>query len=374
MKRLRLWLYLAVILALFAGCNHTSYDTTPQTPSPAPSANTLRVVFFDIGQGDAALIRFPNGKTMLVDGGQTSAGDLLLERLETLGIKELDWVVASHPHSDHIGGLIAVVKRLKVKEVWDTGFPYESPVLRDYLQALQEARSRGTSIKSIGAGYKVEPSPGCVIEVYAPRKPYLENTSSDANNNSMLFRLRYENASFLFTGDIEGAGRRKMMAEKPDLQATVLKVSHHGSHNGTDRAFLSAVQPKIAVISCGRNNSYNHPHKEAIQLLKQNDVTVYRTDQHGTITVTVRDNKLEVATEYDAPGTFQEGLPGRNFAPSMKDEMNGSKTAFIGNPNSKVYHAADCSSLPSADNRVHFKSETEAKSAGYRSHERCLNP
>lgn len=196
--------------------------TAPTTPSPAPLVNALQVIFFDIGQGDSALIRFPDGKTMLVDGGQTSAGEMLLERLESLGIQELDWVAASHPHSDHIGGLIAVVKRLKVREVWDTGFPYESPVLEDYLKALQSAKeSHGTHLKIVGAGYKAEPSPGCVIEVYAPRKPYLRGTSSDANNNSMLFRLRYGKASFLFTGDIEDAGRRKMMAENPGLRATV---------------------------------------------------------------------------------------------------------------------------------------------------------
>lgn len=298
MRRLRPWLYLTMILVLFAGCQRTSNVTAPQAPLPVPSANPLQVVFLDIGQGDSAFIRFPDGKTMLVDGGLASVGEILLERLESLGVKELDWVVASHPHSDHIGGLIAVVKRLKVKEVWDTGYPHASALLEDYLEALEEAKRKGTSLKIIGAGYKMEPSPGCVIEVYAPRKPYLENTSSDVNNNSLLFRLRYGKASFLFTGDIEEAGRRKMMAENPDLRATVLKVSHHGSHDGTDRAFLSAVQPKIAVISCGRNNSYGHPHKEAIQLLKQYHVTVYRTDLQGTVTVTVRDHQLEVATEY----------------------------------------------------------------------------
>jgi competence protein ComEC len=374
MTRFQTWCYFILTLVMLAGCRRTGTVTIPDTPPSAPPANTLQVVFFDIGQGDSALIRFPDGKTMLVDGGQTSAGEMLVERLEAMGIQELDWMVASHPHSDHIGGLIAVVKQLKVKEVWDTGFPYESPVLEDYLKALQAAKQNGTSLKIIGAGYKVEPSPGCVIEVYAPRKPYLKNTSSDANNNSMLFRLRYGNASFLFTGDIEGAGRKKMMAEHPDLRSTLLKVAHHGSHNGTDRTFLSAVNPKIAVISCGRGNSYGHPHKEALQLLKQYGVTVYRTDEQGIITVTVRGDKLEVATEYSGSSEPPNGLPGRNTAPGMQREMPGIGGSFIGNPSSHIYHASDCSSLPNPNNRVYFKSEKEAKNAGYHPHRQCLNP
>ncbi len=354
--------WLTLVFLLIAGCAPSSKPsaTTPTEPAAAPK-NALQVVFLDVGQGDSALIMFPNGKTMLIDGGETDQGRRLVQKLHQRGVKQIDWLVATHPHSDHIGGLIQVLKSLPVGEVWDIAMPFESPVYRDFLLAVRSAKTpdgKRPAFRKVRTGLTLEPAPNVRLSVLAPREPLLAGTRSDPNNNSIVLRIDAPGGSFLFTGDIEREGRQRLYEARANLRADVLKVSHHGAANGTDRAFLNRVNPRVAVISVGANNRYGHPHRETLALLQSK--RVYRTDWHGDIVMQLgADKKLQVATERHAPAQ-----PSAAQQPA-KPTLAG---AVIGNRKSKVYHTPDCGQLPKPQNQKRFRSAQEAEQAGYRPH------
>jgi len=335
--------------------------TAPASPTalePAPQG-VLQVAFLDVGQGDSALITFPNGKTMLIDGGETSEGVALVGKLRRLGVQQIDWLVATHPHSDHIGGLIQVLKAFPVAEVWDIGMPFESPVYRDFLLAVRGARSpdgKRPKFRVVRRGLTLEPAPNVRLSVLAPSDPLLTGTRSDPNNNSIVLRVDAPGGSFLFTGDLEREGRARLYTTRPNLRADVLKVAHHGAENGTDRAFLNRVNPTVAVIPVGAGNRYGHPHRETLALLQGR--RVYRTDLHGDIVMRLgADKKLQIATTRAAPA--------QPTAPTKPAPAVG---VVIGNRNSKVYHRPDCRGLPKPQNQVRFRSAQEAEQAGYRPH------
>lgn len=363
------WWFLLLLIAALAGCSSPPSKPSGATSSPAPAetaslepapADTLQVAFLDVGQGDSALVVFPNGKTMLIDGGETDQGRALVSKLQQLGVQQIDWLVATHPHSDHIGGLIHALKSLPVAEVWDIAMPFESPVYRDFLLAVRGARSPHggrPEFRKVRAGLTLEPAPDVRVRVLAPRDPLLEGTRSDPNNNSIVLRIDAPGGSFLFTGDIEREGRRRLVNE--NLRADVLKVSHHGAANGTDRAFLQRVNPRVAVISVGADNRYGHPHRETIVLLQGK--RVYRTDWHGDIIMRLgADKKLQISTT--------RAMPTQMAAPQAASAPRASTGVVIGNQNSKVYHMPDCGRLPKPENQVRFRSAQEAEQAGYRAH------
>ncbi|GIV08438.1 MAG: hypothetical protein KatS3mg019_0529 [Fimbriimonadales bacterium] len=365
------WWFLLLLLVVLAGCSGSPSKSSGALPSPTTSetgavlepapSNTLQVAFFDVEQGDSALIVFPNGKMMLIDGGEMDQGRALVGKLQQLGVQQIDWLVATHPHSDHIGGLIQVLKSMPVAEVWDIAMPFESPVYRDFLLAVRSARSPDGGrpvFRKVRAGLTLEPAPNVHLRVLAPREPLLTGTRSDPNNNSIVLRIDAPGGSFLFTGDIEREGRRRLA--DTDLRADVLKVSHHGAANGTDRAFLARVNPRVAVISVGANNRYGHPHRETLALLQGK--RVYRTDWHGDVMMRLGlDKKLQITTVRAAPSK-SAAPPTASTAPLAPAGV------VIGNRNSQVYHNPDCGRLPQPENRVWFRSAQEAERAGYRAH------
>jgi len=359
---------LTILISAFVGCSAPPKGSggAPTTTTPAATGalepapqGVLQVAFLDVGQGDSALITFPNGKTMLIDGGETSEGVALVGKLRRLGVQQIDWLVATHPHSDHIGGLIQVLKAFPVAEVWDIGMPFESPVYRDFLLAARGARSpegKRPKFRVVRRGLTLEPAPNVRISVLAPSDPLLTGTRSDPNNNSIVLRVDAPGGSFLFTGDLEREGRARLYTTRPNLRADVLKVAHQGAENGTDRAFLSRVNPTVAVIPVGAGNRYGHPHRETLALLQGR--RVYRTDLHGDIVMRLgADKKLQIATTRAAPA--------QPTAPAKSTPAVG---AVIGNRNSKVYHRPDCRRLPNPQNQVRFRSAQEAERAGYRPH------
>jgi competence protein ComEC len=358
------YLALAVAALLAAGCSRPAESPRAGGAPAGPAGGKLQVWFINVGQGDSEFIRTPGGKTILVDGGRQVAGPVVLATLRRLGVQRLDWVVDSHPHEDHIGGLIDVLAALPAGQILDAGYRYSSPALVRYLRLIKE---RGYPFKKVEAGSTLDAEAGVHLEFLTPPSPYLQGTDSDPNNNSVVFRLTFGNVRLLFTGDMEEAERQWLYGQPTArwLPAEVLKAAHHGSHNGTDNEFLRRVRPRYAIISSG--HEYGHPHTEALQALQQAGVAIYRTDKLGTIQVTTDGSRIEIAADHGTPAA--PGAAGAAPAGAAPATAGGE---VIGNRSTRVYHRPDCPALPRPENQVHFSSEAEAKRLGYRPHRACI--
>ena len=266
-------------------------DKTQPDFIPGPEAGKLVVRFLDIGQGDCQLIQLPDGKTILIDSGDR--GKPTVELLRKYGVSEIDLIIASHPHADHIGELRDVLREFSVKEFWDSGFT-DSPT-RTYTDMLTEIKKHNLTFLTPKQG--VTRQFGEVkLEVINPPANFIDDRP---NNASIVVRLTYGNKRFLFTGDAEIESWKNMLAsEKDKLRADVLKSAHHGSSNGTTKEILEAVNPSIYAISCAVGNDYHHPHPKVVDLLERSrNIQVYRTDLGGTITAVCDGNSIEMSTE-----------------------------------------------------------------------------
>lgn len=283
---------LLVLLALVAGLVYLAVDQPPASPSFQPLAgNVLSVVVLDVGQGDSALVRAPSGRTMLVDAGGSErlADEVVIPHLRRLGVTRLDYLLLTHPHQDHVGGMPTVLKKLPVEVAVFSGQVSTNSAYRDFLTLVQQGKARAEKARRGGV---LDMGEGVKAEVLNPP----EKLFAEDNDNSVVVKITYGQVSFLLTGDAEAKASDSMIEAGLNLRSTVLKVSHHGSADGTGKSFLSAVSPRYALISVGAGNAFGHPHRETLGLLKERDVAVYRTDQHGTITVNTDGQSVGVAT------------------------------------------------------------------------------
>ncbi len=235
--------------------------------------------------GDAMLVCTPGGRNYVIDGGQLAFGpdwDCGLQRvlplLDSLDVTYLDGVVGTHPHSDHIGGLISVYDSLEVGIAYDSGWPYGSSwTYQQYLEAIVR---NGSDYVTPRMGDSLDWGSELTVEVFYPKEPL---PPSSANNSSIVLRLTYGEIAFLFTGDLEtNGGEDVILAGIEDISADILKVGHHGSASSTCNMWLSAVDPTIAAICVGADNPFGHPHGEVVSRLLGRDITIYRTDRDGT--------------------------------------------------------------------------------------------
>jgi competence protein ComEC len=252
-------------------------------------AAQLQVVFLDVGQGDAAIVRSA-GRTALIDaGGSVGRGPdpglaSVLPLLEALRVRKLDLVVLSHPHPDHYGGLEAVLAELPVAELWDTG-QAEAEGVGPAAQLLGRVRAAGGKVLAPAALCdRVRALGRVAIEVLAPCPRFDEGYGP--NDNSFVLRLRHGRRSFLFTGDIEQAGEQALLARHgAALRSDVLKVAHHGSRSSSTEPLLRAVAPWLAVVSAGRGNRFGHPHADVLARLARGARHTLRTDLVGGVEV-----------------------------------------------------------------------------------------
>lgn len=230
---------------------------------------------FDVGQGDAFLLKVYH-KNILIDGGGRSSN--VVSRLHDLGIDTLHWVIASHPHADHIGGLIPVFRSLPIVNVMDNGMAHTSQTYRNYRFVADSAASAYFQGR---AGWQYTFSEDAHMKVLHPFPDYQGNI----NNQSLVVRFQLGESSVMFTGDIEEDAEIIMVQSYPCLNTDVLKIAHHGSNTSTSEIFLLATDPMVALVSCGANNRYGHPSAAIIRMLEINGISYFRTDQHGTITL-----------------------------------------------------------------------------------------
>lgn len=245
--------------------------TTEQTESTW----SLKVHFIDVGQGDSCFIELPNGETMLIDAGEREYGDSVVTYIFTQGYGALDYVVATHPHSDHIGGMAEVLNALPVGELFMSPYPGNTTAFEDMLTA---AENNDVPVQEVMAGDMIFDADGLRAEVVAPKE-----LADNSNNNSVVVKLTYGENSFLFTGDAE---KKEEDGIWTNIKCDVLKIGHHGSKTSTSANFLKKVEPEYAVISCGSANRYGHPDDVVLQRLDRQGISVFRTDIQGTIVFT----------------------------------------------------------------------------------------
>ena len=250
--------------------------------------NNLVVRFVDVGQGDCEIVQFPDGRNIIIDGGTNETSSELVNAIKSYGIKRFDYVVATHPHEDHIGGLDDVVESFEIGNVYLPDTSSSSMSFKNFLESISQS---GAKVNRAYAGVTMIDETDIRAEFLAPVNNYYE----DENNYSSVLKLTYKGFSFLFTGDAETISEYDMIENGAYLKSDVLKVGHHGSTTSTSNQFLRAVNPAVAVISVGRDNSYGHPHREILERLS--DLKLYRTDLNGTVTVFCDGESLSVSTE-----------------------------------------------------------------------------
>jgi len=250
----------------------------------------LEVHFIDVGQGDSIFIRAADGSTALIDGG--SQNGLALAYLRTASVTRLNAVILTHPHADHVGGLVDVLKTLQVDNVWTSGASNTTSIYERFLDTIA---ARKIPYHEAATGDQI------AFGSLAFDVLYGRGNSSNLNDTSLVLKLQYSNVSFLFTGDAEIPTESILLDTKRDqLGATVLKVGHHGSSTSSSTAFLQVVRPSVAVYSAGAGNQYGHPNSGTISRLTTIGATIYGTDQYGTITIKTDGTIYQVLTAHKA--------------------------------------------------------------------------
>ena len=341
-KLLSLLLILALLLA---GC------ALPADTAAPVSGEGLTGSFIDVGQADCALLEC-GGEFMLIDGGNRDDGQLVVSYLEQQGVETLSAVVCTHAHEDHVGGLPSVLAVYPTQAVYAPTRTYASKVFDDFVYYTDQ---QGLEITI--------PAPGdtwtlgqASVTVLGPVKSYAET-----NDTSIVLRVSYGETDFLFTGDMETTAENDMLdywGGRISWKADVLKVGHHGSNTSTGYRFLNEVAPDYAVISVGKDNSYGHPHEEPLSRLNQAGVTIFRTDELGT--VIARSDGAAVSLTWD------------NQSANPENAESAEPVRFIGNVNSHIFHSPDCRNLPAEKNRTVFDTYEEAVEAGYTPCGSCL--
>lgn len=234
----------------------------------------ITVHYIDVGQGDSEFIELPDGECMLIDAGTNESAPVIIDKIEGYGYSTIDYVVATHPHADHIGAMDEVIDHFSIGKIY---MPKASTTTKTFENMLNAISDKGLKINTAKAGVTVLDKDGLKIELLAP----VSTSYSELNNYSAVVKLTYGESTFLFMGDAEALAENELTYA--ELDADVLKVGHHGSRYSSSDGFINRVSPMYAVISCGVDNKYNHPHSETLSRLEKHQVAVYRTDTDGTI-------------------------------------------------------------------------------------------
>jgi len=338
-------------------------------PAPQP-AGPLKAHFIDVGQGDSEFIELPDGKTLLIDGGPTDAGEKVLSYIKDLGYSRIDYVVATHPHEDHIGGLTTVISSLEVGELWAPDASTNTETFENFLDAIE---SRGIETHGASAGKSIGESDLYSIQILGPQGGA---SYDDLNDASAIVLLTYGQNRFLFTGDASSS----LISQACNTHVDVLKVGHHGSRTSTNAALATSLSPTYAVISYGIGNSYGHPTQEALDALS--GTTVYGTGVNGTVTIESDGTSLSASAEKDgtvvagdtdsgSESSDSTGAAAAGATSSQTDAGDGSDPTVYTTKTGGKYHREGCQYLRKSKIPI---SLSEAKAQGLEPCSKCHPP
>lgn len=343
-------------------------DSGQSGPGPAAldgGENGLMMEFIDVGQGDSTLV-ICEGEAMLIDAGDESSGTNVQNEMEKLGVDELKYFVCTHPDADHIGGADVIAYKFPVEALLMPELERDTKAYEQLAASISERDIRVVH-PSVGETYDLG---GGSFTIVGPVGQYSED---EPNNWSVCLRFAYGDMQFLFCGDAEKEAEEDMLEAGAALEADVYHVSHHGSSGSTSEAFLEAVDPSYAVVSCGRDNDYGHPHEETREALAARQVRLYRTDELGNIFCYSDGKVLNWESEYDSVG--ENGAAGENAVPEENAPSESAGQDYVLNVNTKKIHLPGCESVGrmKAKNRreVHAALE-ELLSEGYSPCENCM--
>ena len=349
MKRNRLIKILAMLLTIslvLIACSAEESGYSQDTEEDLVNNEEVIVHFIDVGQGDSMLIQFPDGQVSLIDGGTRKAEEKVVKYLNRLGIEKIDYLIATHPHEDHIGGLPGVIRNFEIGKIY---MPNRSATTNIFEELLTEIKEKDLKITIADGADTIIDKNNIKFEILGPNRDDYSNT----NDYSIVIKLDYKDNSFLFTGDMEKPAEDDLLDIGYDLKSDVLKVGHHGGRTSSSQEFLESVAPDYSIISLEKDNSYGHPHSETLNRLKKIGTNILRTDELGDI-VFASDGENLTINEMD-----------------LTDNTAKEEKVYIGNKNTKIFHGEDCGALPKEDNRIFFNSHDEAIKSGYKPHKIC---
>lgn len=335
----------------------------------------LEVHYIDVGQGDAILIK-QGESNMLIDAGENHKGPEVVTYLKQQNITTLEYVIGTHPHSDHIGGLDDVIHAFDVKRVIMPNKSHTTKTFEDVLNAIQSKNLKITK-PTVGDVYDLGNAKFTII---GPNN----SSYSNLNDYSVAIRVEYGNNSFMFTGDAEKISEQEMVNNDLTLKSDVLKAGHHGSNTSNMESFVNKVNPDYVVIQVGKENKYNHPNDDIIERFKSRNIQIYQTNIHGNIVAYSDGNNItfknatkddSISNKYDNSNQSSQTVISKNpnnEIENIKNEVkNLSEVEFVGTKSTKVFHISNCKYVAKPENRINFKSKEEALSAGYRGCKVC---
>lgn len=381
---LPLVLLLVLSMVLFTGCEQSSpiegqeavEETVEEVGIVVPDGEdaslvvegTMQVHFIDVGQGDAVLIK-QDGNNMLIDGGDNGYGGLVIDYLEAEGVESLQYVIGTHPHADHIGGLVEVIDHFPVEKVIMPDVTHTTKTFENLISVIKKKKLKITK-PVVGKSFSLGEGDFTIV---GPNSVKYKNL----NDYSVMIRVAFGDNSFMLTGDAEVLAESEAVKNSVNLKSDVLKAGHHGSDTSSTNTFVDEVSPTFVVIQSGEGNTYGHPSNGVISRFESRGSKVYRNDLEGNI----------IAISDGANIEF-------NFTPSSRSESKGGGTTggaisadtveqvapepevveptqivdngYIGNKNSKVFHNKTCGHLPAETNQVAFGSIDEAVGSGFR--------